>query len=73
MNRDRWTYANCRERLHALAPHLNHFELKECSSYVTELRTDKSLYFNSLAWTNYNRDYIENPGSQLGYNGRSLD
>ena len=43
MNRDRWTYSNCRERLHALAPHLNHFELKEDSSYWVELRTDESL------------------------------
>ena len=70
---ERWTHANCRDRLYALAKLLNHWELKEGSTYDDELKSNKALFFKSLTWTNYNRDLLEAPGNPLGYNGRSLD
>ena len=68
-----WTHGNCRERLHALAEQLNHFELKDGTTTKEILKTEKNLCFNSDHWSNYSRDLLEHPGNKLGYNGRSLE
>ena len=72
MTRESWTHANCRNRLYALATHLNHWELAKGSPLDDELRTNQKLFFKTLAWDNYSRDYIDRPGDPQGYNGRSL-
>ena len=70
---ERWTHANCRNRMYTLATHLNHWELKEGTPLDNKLRTHKDRFFKSLAWDNYSRDLLEAPGNPLGYNSRSLD